>query len=136
MIESATVAVPEAGLSWSSSFRALAALFVLALRQQVHGWRLVVLGLLFLLPGVLAVLVYLTRPWRPRHDACRGSRIQVHFHPGSACPGPAGRAALCGRHHPRRGRRTDADLRAPASAAASGNLRPQAAGRAGDHVAA
>ncbi len=60
MIESATVAVPEAGLSWSSSFRALAALFVLALRQQVHGWRLVVLGLLFLLPGVLAVLVYLT----------------------------------------------------------------------------
>ena len=42
------------------SFRALAALFVLALRQQVRGWRLVVLGLLFLLPGVLAVLVYLT----------------------------------------------------------------------------
>ncbi len=32
-------------------FPRLAALFALALRQQVRGWRLVVLGLLFLLPG-------------------------------------------------------------------------------------
>ena len=44
------------------SFRALAALLVLALRQQIRGWRLVVLGLLFLLPGALAVLVCLTSP--------------------------------------------------------------------------
>ena len=35
---------------------------MLALRQQVRGWRLVVLGLLFMLPGGLAVIVYLTTP--------------------------------------------------------------------------
>ena len=65
--ESATVSVPEAaGLAWLPNFRALAALLVLALRQQVRGWRLVVLCLLFLLPGALAVLVYLTVPVRSR----------------------------------------------------------------------
>ena len=49
-------------LSRFPSLRALAALLVLALRQQIRGWRLVVLGLLFLLPGALAVLVCLTAP--------------------------------------------------------------------------
>jgi ABC-2 type transport system permease protein len=58
-MESASVA---AGLSRFSRLRALAALLVLALRQQVRGWRLVVLGLLFMLPGVLTVIVYLTVP--------------------------------------------------------------------------
>ena len=62
-MESASVAGHEAvRLSRFPSFRGLAALLVLALRQQVRGWRLVVLGLLFLLPGALAVIVYLATP--------------------------------------------------------------------------
>jgi len=57
------VAIPEAvRLSRFPSFRALAALLVLALRQQVRGWRMVVLSLLFMLPGALVVIVYLTVP--------------------------------------------------------------------------
>jgi ABC-2 type transport system permease protein len=43
--------------------RALAALFILTLRQLVHGRRLLVLSLLFALPGVLAALVNLL----PKH---------------------------------------------------------------------
>jgi ABC-2 type transport system permease protein len=46
------------------SLRALAALLVLSLRQQVHGWRLIVLGLLFMIPGALVVLTVLTTPER------------------------------------------------------------------------
>ncbi|MGO9110102.1 MAG: ABC transporter permease [Thermoguttaceae bacterium] len=62
-MESASVAAHEAvHLSRFPSFHALAALLVLALRQQIRGWRLVVLGLLFLLPGALAVIVCLTGP--------------------------------------------------------------------------
>src|SRR5271157_5038657 len=62
-MESGTLAAHETfRLSRVPSFRALAALFVLALRQQIRGWRLVVLGLLFLLPGALAVVGYLTAP--------------------------------------------------------------------------
>jgi ABC-2 type transport system permease protein len=49
-------------LSRLPSLRGLFALFVLALRQQVRGWRLVVLALLFLLPGALAVTIHLTSP--------------------------------------------------------------------------
>ncbi len=44
------------------SIRALTALLVLSLRQQARGLRLVVLGLLFLLPGALALIVCLTAP--------------------------------------------------------------------------
>lgn len=49
-------------LSPLPDLRAFAAMFVLAVRQQVRGWRLVVLGLLFLLPGALAAVVYHTSP--------------------------------------------------------------------------
>jgi ABC-2 type transport system permease protein len=44
------------------NFRAMGALFVLALRQQLRGSRPVILGLLFLLPAGLTTLVYLTMP--------------------------------------------------------------------------
>ncbi len=50
------------GLSSFPSLGALAALLVLSLRQQVRGWRLIVLGLLFLLPSALAVVIVLTSP--------------------------------------------------------------------------
>ena len=49
-----------AGLSRLPSLRALAALLVLSLRQQIRGWRLIVLGLLFLLPSALAVVIVFT----------------------------------------------------------------------------
>ena len=61
MMKSASVAVPAVvRLPQFPSIRALAALLALALRQQARGWRLVVLGLLFLLPGGLATMQYLT----------------------------------------------------------------------------
>ena len=47
-------------LSRRPDLRALAALFVLTLRQHVRGRRLLVLSLLFALPGVLAAVVALT----------------------------------------------------------------------------
>jgi ABC-2 type transport system permease protein len=37
--------------------RALFALLVLSLRQQIRGWRVIVLALLFLVPGALVVLI-------------------------------------------------------------------------------
>jgi ABC-2 type transport system permease protein len=49
-------------LSRIPSLRALAALLVLSLRQQIRGWRMAVLSLLFLLPGSLAVVVWFTAP--------------------------------------------------------------------------
>src|SRR5208282_3022221 len=49
-------------LSRLPDFRALAALLVLAMRQQMRGWRLVVLGMLFLLPGALAAIVFRSSP--------------------------------------------------------------------------
>ena len=61
-MESNVAAHEAIGLSRFPSFRALAALLVLALRQQVRGWRLVILALLFMLPGTLAVIVYLATP--------------------------------------------------------------------------
>lgn len=49
--------------------RALAGLFVLTLRQHVRGRRLLVLSLLFALPGVLAAVVCLAeRPVPPTED--------------------------------------------------------------------
>jgi ABC-2 type transport system permease protein len=39
------------------------------LRQQVRGWRLIVLGLLFLIPGALATMVSLTMPHRRTLEA-------------------------------------------------------------------
>ena len=41
---------------------ALAELFVLTLRQHLRGRRLLVLSLLFLLPSVLTIVIYLTAP--------------------------------------------------------------------------
>jgi ABC-2 type transport system permease protein len=62
-MESVTVPTPAAvRLPRFPSLRALAALLVLSLRQQIRGWRLVVVGLLFLLPSALAMLVYWTMP--------------------------------------------------------------------------
>ena len=48
---------------------ALAALFVLTLRQNVRGRRLLVLSLLFLLPVILAGAVKLAQPFPPPPDA-------------------------------------------------------------------
>ena len=48
--------------SGSSSLTALSALYVLTLRQHLHGKRWIVLGVLFLLPAVLAGLVRVTAP--------------------------------------------------------------------------
>jgi ABC-2 type transport system permease protein len=56
-----TPATPADGLDLRRSFfgeiSALAALFVLTVRQHTHGRRLLVLGLLYLLPCALAVLL-------------------------------------------------------------------------------
>src|SRR5216683_5772972 len=46
--------------SHGSVLTALAALFVLTLRQHLRGRRLIVLSVLFLLPSVLAVIVKIT----------------------------------------------------------------------------
>jgi ABC-2 type transport system permease protein len=63
MMESAAVVADQSvRLSWFPSLRALAALLILGLRQQIRGWRLVILSLLFMLPGALAVIIYLTAP--------------------------------------------------------------------------
>ena len=53
-------------LSRRPDLRALAALFVLTLRQHFRGRRLLVLSLLFALPGVLAAVVAVTS-----RGACR-----------------------------------------------------------------
>ena len=55
-------------LSHIPSLRALAALLVLSLRQQIRGWRLIVLGVLFLLPAALVVMIVLTSPYPPKVD--------------------------------------------------------------------
>lgn len=69
-MDSASVAAPGAvRLARLPDLRALAALLVLALRQQSRGWRLVVLGLLFLLPGLLAAIVYHSAPPTFRRSA-------------------------------------------------------------------
>ena len=56
-----TPATPAPGLdlrrSYSGELSALAALFVLTVRQHTHGRRLLVLGLLYALPCALAVLL-------------------------------------------------------------------------------
>jgi ABC-2 type transport system permease protein len=55
-------------LSHFPSLRALAALLVLSLRQQIRGWRLIVLGVLFLLPAALVVANVLTVRHSPAAD--------------------------------------------------------------------
>jgi ABC-2 type transport system permease protein len=56
-MKSATAEAPALGRGFDPT--ALAALFVLTVRQQLHGRRLVVLSLLFMLPSVLAVVLRL-----------------------------------------------------------------------------
>lgn len=54
---------PPRSRDWSGQLSAVAALFVLTVRQHTHGRRLLVLGLLYLLPCVLAVVLRnLTHP--------------------------------------------------------------------------
>jgi ABC-2 type transport system permease protein len=70
MMEPATVVGHDAvRLSRIPNFRGLFALLVLALRQQVRGWRLIILGLLFLLPGALAAIVYEAAPASARRSS-------------------------------------------------------------------
>jgi ABC-2 type transport system permease protein len=52
-------------LSWRPNLGALATLFVLTLRQHVRGRRLLVLSLLFALPGVLAAVINLASRFSP-----------------------------------------------------------------------
>jgi ABC-2 type transport system permease protein len=59
------VAADAAAGSRIADLRALAALFVLTLRQHVRGRRLLVLSLLFALPGALAALINLASPVAP-----------------------------------------------------------------------
>jgi ABC-2 type transport system permease protein len=49
-------------LSHIPSLRALSALAVLSLRQQMRGWRMIVLCLLFMIPSALVVLVKVATP--------------------------------------------------------------------------
>jgi ABC-2 type transport system permease protein len=60
-----SVAANAVVLSRLPSLGALAALFVLTLRQHLRGRRLLVLSLLFLIPSVLVTLVNLLSPHRP-----------------------------------------------------------------------
>lgn len=48
---------PALRRSWSGELSALAALFILTLRQHTHGRRMLVLGALYLLPCVLAIVL-------------------------------------------------------------------------------
>jgi ABC-2 type transport system permease protein len=59
------VVTPAVVLPRCPDLRALAALFVLTLRQHIRGRRLLVLSLLFLLPGVLAAVVNLAARIKP-----------------------------------------------------------------------
>jgi ABC-2 type transport system permease protein len=61
----AKVVANVAVLSRRPDLAAMAALFVLTLRQHVHGRRLLVLALLFALPGVLAAVVNLLSRFPP-----------------------------------------------------------------------
>lgn len=60
-----TAAAEAVVLSRRPDLRALAALFVLTLRQHFRGRRLLVLSLLFALPGVLAAVVAVTSRGAP-----------------------------------------------------------------------
>ena len=56
---------PERTSRGGSALSSLAALYVLTVRQHLHGKRWIVLGALFLLPGVLAGVVRATAPDAP-----------------------------------------------------------------------
>ena len=58
-------------LSHIPSLRALAALLALSLRQQIRGWRIVVLALLFMIPAALVLMLKLVTPARANCRPCR-----------------------------------------------------------------
>jgi len=77
-MNSATAAANEVvRLPWFPSLRALTAMFVLALRQQFHGWRLVILSLLYLLPAALLVVIRLTSPMMHQKEIIEFSLLYV-----------------------------------------------------------
>lgn len=92
MEEEAAVVLAErpgrpVGLSRFPNLRALAALLVLSLRQQVRGWRLIVLGFLFLIPSGLVVLIKLVAPARAMPSAEELNMAFVYmFIPHSLAP--------------------------------------------------
>ena len=73
------------GLSSFPSLGALAALLVLSLRQQVRGWRLIVLGVLFLIPSGLVLLFKLTVPRMPTAEEMNMAFVYL-FIPHSLAP--------------------------------------------------
>jgi ABC-2 type transport system permease protein len=72
VVSAGAVRHPRAGTRRLPNFRAIAALLVLALRQQVRGWRPVMLTLLFLLPIGLVTLAFLTSPETQRRPSPGG----------------------------------------------------------------
>jgi len=75
---------PAGGLNFTS----LAALYVLTIRQHVHGRRWLVMAMLFLLPAGLAVLIRSTALSRGADSRCCGEQQRCWF-PGPVCdPGP------------------------------------------------
>jgi ABC-2 type transport system permease protein len=63
-------------LSHVPSLRALIALLVFSLRQQIHGWRMIVLALLFMIPGGLVVMIRLAAP---AHDLPPAHELEMAF---------------------------------------------------------
>lgn len=61
-------ATPDLAVRRGFDPSALAALFVLTLRQHLRGRRLLVLSLLFLLPSILAIVVKFTAPFVEPHQ--------------------------------------------------------------------
>ena len=59
-LENCHAPAPNREVSFRHSISALGALFILTLRQHLHGRRLLVLALLFLIPSVLSLVVRLT----------------------------------------------------------------------------
>jgi ABC-2 type transport system permease protein len=68
-VKTTAAAADAVVLSRRFELGALAALFVMTLRQYVRGWRFLVLSLLFLMPSVLAAVVSLTSRTPPPADA-------------------------------------------------------------------
>ena len=113
---------------------ALAALFVLTLRQHLRGRRLLVLSLLFALPSVLAVG---GRPDVARHAARREPGVRLRcFNLIPHALAPLAALLYAAGIIQRRRRGADADLPAPAAAAALGAVSGQAAGDAAGHLGA
>jgi ABC-2 type transport system permease protein len=66
-------------LSHVPSLRALAALLVLSLRQQIRGWRMIVLIFLFLLPSALVILEVATFPKGHQANSAQLDGLFVYY---------------------------------------------------------